>query len=74
METKQAIKLLDVKMQNSSRILAATELQQIFNFNSHYDATQKRYTDFNKQQQKDPYLSMTGASLHVAHLAQEYIL
>jgi len=40
--TEQAIKLLDVKMQNPFRILAAKKLKQIFNSNSHCNATQKR--------------------------------
>ena len=41
-ETEQAIKLLNVKMQNPFRILAAKKLKQILNSNSHYNATQKR--------------------------------
>ena len=42
METERDIKLLDVKMQNHFRILAAKKLKQIFNSNSRYNATQKR--------------------------------
>jgi hypothetical protein len=41
-ETEQAIKLLDVKMQNPFRIFAAIKLKKIFNSNSHYNAIQKR--------------------------------
>jgi hypothetical protein len=41
-ETEQAVKLLDVKMQNPFWILATKKLKQIFNSNSHYNATQKR--------------------------------
>ena len=41
-ETEQAIKLLDVKMQNPFRILAAKKLKQNLNSNSHHNATQKR--------------------------------
>ena len=40
-ETEQAIKLLDTKMQNPFRILATKKLKQIFTSNSHYNATQK---------------------------------
>ena len=41
-ETEQAIKLLDIKMKNPSRVLAAIKLKQIFTSNNHYNATQKR--------------------------------
>jgi len=41
-ETELAFKLLDVKMQNPFRILAAKKLKQIFDSNSHHNATQKR--------------------------------
>jgi len=41
-ETGQAIKLLDIKIQNPFRIVAAKKLKQIFNSNSHSNVTQER--------------------------------
>jgi hypothetical protein len=43
METEQAFKLLDVKIQNPYWILAAKKLQQIYNSNDHYNVTHKRH-------------------------------
>jgi len=42
METEQAIKLMDTKMQNPFRILAAKKLQQIFTSDSHHNVMHKR--------------------------------
>jgi hypothetical protein len=41
METEQAIKLMDMKMQNTFQILAAKQLQQIFSSDSHHNIMQK---------------------------------
>jgi hypothetical protein len=43
METEQAIKLLDVKIQNPYRNLAAKKLKQIHISNGQYNATQTRH-------------------------------
>jgi len=42
METEQAIKLMDAKVQNPFRILAAKKLRQIFTSDSHQNVTHKR--------------------------------
>jgi len=42
METEQAIKLIDAKMQNPLRILAAKKLRQIFTSDSHQNSMHKR--------------------------------
>jgi len=41
-ETERAIKLLDIKLQNSNRIMAANKLKQNFNSDNHRNTLQKR--------------------------------
>jgi uncharacterized SAM-dependent methyltransferase len=48
METERAIKLLDMKLQNPLRTLAAKKLKQNLNSNTQYNATQKRQEYFLK--------------------------
>jgi len=42
METERAIKLVDVKLQNPYRVMAAKKLKQVLNSNNHHNALQKR--------------------------------
>jgi hypothetical protein len=51
-ETEKAIKLLDIKLQNSYRILAAKKLNQILNSNNHHNPLHKRQLYIVKKQPK----------------------
>ena len=51
-EMEGAIKLLDTKLQNSYRIIAANKLKQILNSGNHYNILQKRRLYITKQLNK----------------------